>query len=116
MSIREDIKRPLTAYEELKAWCAKHLDADDYKIVPESRSYSTTIYFGELDCTDIVGMVCFSPKGSVVNAGAIGADEMIEHIEDYERIEEAPKLNPMPTSIGGMMVRKMIEAYERKQH
>ena len=25
MSIREDIERPLTAYEELKAWCEKHL-------------------------------------------------------------------------------------------
>lgn len=32
MSIREDIERPLTAYEELKAWCEKHLPSDGYSI------------------------------------------------------------------------------------
>lgn len=32
MSIREDIERPLTAYEELKAWCEKHLSPGDYEI------------------------------------------------------------------------------------
>ena len=30
MSIREDIERPLTAYEELKAWCEKHLCKNEY--------------------------------------------------------------------------------------
>lgn len=32
MSIREDIERPLTAYEQLKAWCEKHLPPDGYSI------------------------------------------------------------------------------------
>lgn len=114
--------KKLTAYEELKVWCEKHLAPEDYKIVPESRSYCATIYFAEFDYTDEVGMICFAPNGSVVNAGAMSADEMIEHIEDYERIEEGqkekelPSYSPPPSSIGGMMVRKMIEEYERKQH
>ena len=30
MSIREDIERPLSAFEELKAWCAKHLNECDW--------------------------------------------------------------------------------------
>lgn len=30
MSIREDIERPLTAYEELKVWCEKHLTEEQY--------------------------------------------------------------------------------------
>ena len=112
--------RPPTAYEELKAWCEKYLEPDDYKIVPESRSYCATIYFTEFDCTDTIGMICFAPDGSVVNAGAMSEDEMIEHIEDYERIEEKQEdkkslsYSPPPQSLGGMMVRKMIEEYERR--
>ena len=30
MSIREDIERPLTAYEELKVWCEKYLDKSQW--------------------------------------------------------------------------------------
>lgn len=105
----------MTAYEELKAWCEKHLDTNDYKIVPESRSFCTTIYFAEYADTGL-GMVCFAPDGSVAGLGAIDEDDMMEHIEDYERTEEAPKPDPMPTSIGGQMVRKMIEAYERNMN
>ena len=110
----------MTAFEELKAWCEKHLAPEDYKIVPESRSYCTTIYFAEFDYTDEVAMICFAPDGSVANAGAMGADDMIEHIEDYEQIEEKqegkepPSYSPPPQSIGGMMVRKMIAEYERR--
>jgi hypothetical protein len=113
MSIREDIERPLTAYEELLIWCQRHLPEDGYKVVPESRSFCTTIYFAEYADTGL-GMVCFAPSGSVAGFGTLNEDDMIEHIEDYERTKEAPKPDPMPTSIGGMMVRKMIEAYERQ--
>lgn len=38
----------MTAYEELKAWCEKHLNADDYKAVPESENYYAVIYFEPL--------------------------------------------------------------------
>lgn len=112
--------KPPTAYEELKAWCERHLAPEDYKIVPESRSYCTTIYFAEFDYTDEVAMICFAPDGSVANAGAMSADDMIEHIEEYERTEEKqkgeepPLYSLPPQSIGGMMVRKMIEEYERR--
>lgn len=47
MSIREDIERPLTAYEELKAWCEKHLALDEY-MASNSRIISinsTDFYF-----------------------------------------------------------------------
>ena len=110
----------MTAYEELLIWCQRHLPENEYKVVPESRSFCATIYFAEFDCTDSIGMICFAPDGSVVNAGAMSEDEMIEHIEDYERIEEKqeekepPLYSPPPQSIGGMMVRKMIEEYERR--
>ena len=112
----------MSAYEELKAWCEKYLAPEDYKIIPESRSYHTTIYFGEFDYTDTIGRICFAPDGSVANAGAMSTDEMIEHIEDYERAEEKQKekelssYSPPPQSIGGQMVRRMIEMYERQTH
>lgn len=108
--------RPPTAYEELKAWCEKHLSKENYKVVPESRSYCATIYFSEFDDTDAIGMICFTPDGSVANVGAISEDEMIEHIEDYERVEtkEFPSYSPPSNSIGGLMVRRMIEMYERQ--
>ena len=83
----------LTAFEELKAWCEKHLNKEDYKIVPESRSFCATIYFAEFPDTGL-GMVCFAPDGSVAGLGAIDEDDMIEHIEDCERIEEEPKSDP----------------------
>lgn len=74
----------MSAYEELKAWCEKHLAPDLYKVVPESPSFCATIYFAEYTDTG-VGMICFSPSGSVAGLGALDEDDMIEHIEDYER-------------------------------
>lgn len=105
----------MSAYEELLIWCQRHLPEDEYKAVPESPSFCATIYFAEYPDTGL-GMVCFAPDGSVAGFGAIDEDDMIEHIEDYERTEEAPKPDLAPTSIGAMMVRKMIAEYERKQH
>lgn len=102
----------MNAFEELKAWCEKYLKADEYKVVPESKSYSATIYF--TDCG--VGFVCFDRDGDACGMGSMDEDDMFEHIEDYERTEKTPKPDPIPTSIGGMMVRKMIEAYERNMN
>ena len=39
-----------------------------------------------------------------------------EEIDEFERTEERQKSDPMPTSIGGMMVRQMIEKYERNMN
>ena len=105
----------MTAFEELKAWCAKHLGADDYKVVPESRSYSATIYF--TDCG--VGFICFDRDGDACGMGALDDDDMFEHINEVEREEESASeivADPPLPSIGGMMVRKMIEFYEHNQH
>lgn len=104
----------MTAYEELKAWCEKHLNTDCYKVVPESRSFCTTIYVK--NCVEGLCMVCFMPDGSVAGFDAIDEDDMMEHIEDYERTEEAPEPDLVPTPIAGQMVRKMIEAYERNMN
>jgi hypothetical protein len=101
----------MTAFEELKAWCEKHLKADEYQVVPESHSYSATIYF--TDCG--VGFICFDRDGDACGMGALDEDDMLEHINDVEREEESASeivADPPLTSIGGMMVRKMIEAYE----
>ena len=104
----------MTAYEELKAWCEKHLAPEDYRVIPESRSYYTTIY---LDVeNDDLKCIIFTTEGRYVNMSTCTNEDMCDHIEDYEHTEEAPKPDPMPTSIGGMMVRKMIEAYERNMN
>lgn len=71
----------MNAFEELKVWCAKHLSADDYKVVPESSSFSATIYF-----TDIgVGFICFDRDGDVSGTGSLDDDDMFEHINEVER-------------------------------
>lgn len=104
----------MTAFEELKAWCEKHLGTDGYKVVPESRSYSATIYF--TDCG--VGFICFDRDGDACGMGALDEDDMFEHINELEREEEsAPEVvaDPPLPPVGGMMVRKMIEFYERNQ-
>lgn len=104
----------MTAFEELKVWCEKHMTPDDYKVVPESVSYNATIYF--TDCG--VGYIGFDRDGEVCGMGAAEEDDMFWHIEEYEQKESPASeivADPPLTSIGGMMVRKMIEAYERSQ-
>ena len=112
--------KALSAFEELKAWCAKHLGADDYKVVPESTSFAQSIYFTESS----IGFICFNSDGSVCGCGGCDEECMEEHLFDLandeaECEEESASeivADPPLTSIGGMMVRKMIAEYERKQH
>ena len=109
----------MTAYEELKAWCEKHLPKDAYKIVPESTSFAQSIYFIE----NSIGFVCFNGDGSVCDCGGCDEEGMEDHLFDLandeaEREEESTSeviADPPLPSIGGMMVRKMIEFYENKQ-
>ena len=72
---------PKTAFEELKAWCEKHLPPEEYKVVPESPMYYTTIYF---DNSGTCLYLSFSDKGEYWGTGEVDEDEMICHIEDYE--------------------------------
>lgn len=104
----------MTAYEELKAWCEKHLEKEDYRIVEKTSSYFNTIYLIDKQGYEASGMIYFFGNGEVAGISNYTEDEMIEHINDVER-EEMSADSP-PTSIGGMMVRKMIESYERQSH
>jgi hypothetical protein len=112
----------MTAFEELKAWCEKHLDADDYKVVPESENYYATIYFEPLINDNNIPCFVFNDEGTFQHSDVCTNDEIVEHIQDYEQQDSATAgdnwspndSEPVPTSIGGMMVRKMIEEYERK--
>ena len=112
----------MTAYEELKAWCEKHLTANDYKAVPESENYYATIYFEPLINDNNIPCFVFDADGAFQHSDVCTNDEIVEHIQDYERQDSAiagdnwfpNDSEPAPASIGGQMVRKMIEAYERK--
>lgn len=103
----------MTAFEELKAWCEKHLGADDYKVVPESRLYFATIYLTD----NGICYLSFDRDGAYCGMGSIDEDDMFEHINEVEREEEKASevvADPPLTPIAGQMVRKMIEYYERK--
>lgn len=41
LNVKESEDKLMTAYEELKAWCEKHLEPEDYKDVPETGGFST---------------------------------------------------------------------------
>ena len=111
----------MTAYEELKAWCEKHLEVDDYKAIPESENYCATIYFEPLINDNNIPCFVFDRDGTFQHSDVCTNDEMVEHIEDYDKEQdeeeiEPPHYSPPPNSIGGQMVRRMIEMYERQAH
>ena len=108
----------MTAFEEVKVWCAKHLGADDYKVVPESENYYAAIYFEPLINDNNIPCLVFDEDGAFQHSDICTNDEIVEHIEDYEQkgsLTSEIVAEPPLTSIGGMMVRKMIAEYERKQ-
>lgn len=76
---------PKSAYEELKAWCEKHLEPEDFKDVPETGGFFHCIYLSVED--DSIGFVAFFKNGSVVGLGSVSYTNMNAHIEDYK--EEA---------------------------
>lgn len=75
----------MTAYEELKVWCEKHLEPEDYKDVPATEDFLHCIYL----CVEVdsVGFVGFFGNGSVAALGSVPQYSMNTHIEDYK--EEA---------------------------
>lgn len=70
--------RPPTAYEELKAWCEKHLPKDNYKVEPESKNFYATIYFIQPLTKDIFAIMF--KNGDFCDTAVFDDDEMIEHI------------------------------------
>lgn len=80
--------KPLTAYEELKAWCEKHLETEDYKDVPATETFYHCIYISaclSFNADDNrIGFIGFFGNGSVANMGTVTRYEMNDHIKDYE--------------------------------
>ena len=76
----------MTAYEELKAWCEKHLEPEDYKDVPATEDFFHCIYLCVED--DSIGFVGFFGNGSVVALGSVPQVSMNTHIEDYKEKAE----------------------------
>ena len=73
----------MNAYEELKAWCEKHLKPDEYRVVPESANYCASIYF-DIWCNDNIACLIFNHIGKYDSACSVTNEEMCEHIRDYE--------------------------------
>lgn len=78
---------PKSAYEELKAWCEKHLEPKDYKDVPATENFYHCIYMNVED--DSIDFVSFFGNGSVVGLGSVSQASMNIHIEEYK--EEAER-------------------------
>lgn len=77
----------MNAYEELKAWCEKHLQADEYRIVEQTNSYFATIYLIDNQVSEASGMIYFFGSGGVAGISNYTEDEMIEHINEAERAQ-----------------------------
>lgn len=74
----------MNAYEELKAWCEKHLKPYEYKAVPESKNYCPTIYFG-YENTDNIPCLVFDYESGGFNCSIVCTnEEMCEHLVDVD--------------------------------
>ena len=76
--------KPPTAYEELKAWCEKHLTPRDYKILPETKSYGLSIV---LEDEYEIG---FYSDGRFLNIWGVD-DDTLEHAQECEAYESAKR-------------------------
>jgi len=74
----------MTAYEELKAWCEKHL-GDKYRIeiIPETTEYYTTMYI--LKGEEEIFYAAFDAEEYFIGMSSATWDEFQEHIELAER-------------------------------
>jgi hypothetical protein len=88
LNVKESEEKSMTAYEELKAWCEKHLTPDEYRDVPTVAKYYHCIYMSV--CIpfnadeDRVGFVSFYDTGSVANIATVAQANMNAHIKAYE--------------------------------
>lgn len=76
--------RPPTAFEELKAWCEKHLEPREYVILPETKSYGLSIL---LESEYEIG---FYADGRFLNIWAAD-DDTYEHFQECEAYERAKR-------------------------
>lgn len=75
----------MNAFEELKAWCEKHLPVGEYQVVEESRSYAQTVYFDMFNNEH--PFMCFGASGAFISAGVLTDEDRLEHIRDLEAAE-----------------------------
>ena len=78
--------RPPTAYEELKAWCEKHLAPREYKILPKTKSYGFSII---LEDEYEIG---FYSDGRFLNIWSVDGDTY-RHVQESKELESAPNDN-----------------------
>lgn len=73
----------MTAYEELKAWCEKHLN-DKYRVevIPETTDYYTTLYI--IDKEEDIFYATFDAKGRFLGMHQSTWNEFQEHVKYYE--------------------------------
>ena len=76
----------MTAFEELKAWCEKHMPVGEYQVIEESRSYAQTIYF-DIYNNEEHPFMCFNSSGTFISAGVLTDEDRCEHIRDLEATE-----------------------------
>lgn len=76
--------RPPTAYEELKAWCEKYLEPEQFTVIPETESFLATIYFNTRKDMGVADYICFHSNGEFHGAGASAYTSKIEHCDEYE--------------------------------
>jgi hypothetical protein len=76
----------MTAFEELLAWCEKHLPVGEYQVVEESRSYAQTVYF-DMYNNEEHPFMCFGAQGGFISAGVLTDEDRCEHIRDLEATE-----------------------------
>lgn len=74
----------MTAFEELKAWCEKHLKPYEYRAVPESRNYCPTIYFDHENPDNIPCLVFDYESGGFNCSMVCTNEEMCEHLVDVD--------------------------------
>lgn len=84
----ESEPKKATAYEELKAWCEKHLEKSDYTITPANDNYLQAIYFSSLFVGDDVGAICFEDDGSVSSTDTIPYNSFQAHLIETNTLKE----------------------------
>lgn len=73
----------MTAMEELKAWCEKHLgNKCRAEIIPETTNYYPTLYIISQD--EDIFYVTFDSEGGFLGMSETTWDEFHDHVKYYE--------------------------------
>lgn len=70
----------MSAFEELKAWCEKHLDKREFDAICESKSFLPTIY---ITCDGYTMYHTFGSNGAYYGSGECEHSDVEDHLTDY---------------------------------